>query len=404
MSDPSPVPSSSGPSNFRSKVGRSLVQALVIIFIIGILDVLAAQVCRSQCDFLFHLEHRKKYRIKNAVYHHGLTPNVSVMGRWGNSYYPFRVNSLGFRDGVVRNIPLKASGPRLLFIGDSFTEGQGVVFEKTFVGRIASVLKKDGIEVLNAAVSSYAPTVYYSKLRYLIETKGLEVSHVAVFIDISDIYDEAHWYRLRDDGTVGTRNKETSRVARQAFGKGIVATIRDNSLIVTLLYRLRDALVFYLRKMGPRTVQSIAKEDVDFDLWLEKTTGTREAEWIFDEKAEAAWGRVGIDQARDSMDRLWQFLKSRGIKMMIAAYPWPDNIVKGDSPSRHTRVWRDWATKRDVPFLDLFPVFIDGQDPERVLTEKFIPYDVHWNEQGHALVARSFLDFQKEAMPLAPVE
>jgi len=182
MSDPSPVPSSAGISDFRRKIGRALVQVLVVVIVIGILDVLAAEVCRSQCEFLFRLEHRKKYRVKDAVYHHGLTPNVSVMGRWGDSYYPFYVNSLGFRDGAVRNIPLKGQGPRLLFIGDSFTEGQGIAFEKTFVGRVATELKKDGVEVLNAAVSSYAPTVYYAKLRNLIETKGLEVSHVAVFI------------------------------------------------------------------------------------------------------------------------------------------------------------------------------------------------------------------------------
>ena len=73
---------------------------------------------------------------------------------------------------------------RVIVIGDSFAEGQGIVFEKSFAGLLKEQLKPNGTEVLNAAVSSYAPSVMYAKLKYLVETVGLEFDHVLAFIDV----------------------------------------------------------------------------------------------------------------------------------------------------------------------------------------------------------------------------
>ena len=49
--------------------------------------------------------------------------------------------------------------------------------------------------------------------------------------------------------------------------------------------------------------------------------------------------------------------------------------------------------KRSILFIDLFPDFIPiGQDPKEVIRKYFIPGDLHWNEEGHRLVARRFLE------------
>lgn len=82
---------------------------------------------------------------------------------------------------------------RVLLIGDSFTEGVGFEFSETFAGIAAESFAGRGVEVFNAAVVSYSPAIYYSKVRYLIEEVGLDLDAVVVFIDISDIADEA-WF------------------------------------------------------------------------------------------------------------------------------------------------------------------------------------------------------------------
>lgn len=92
----------------------------------------------------------RKYRIRSTVYHHDLAPSVEAIGVWGTRQYRVRTNSLGFKDKAIRQVPVKSPGRRILFIGDSFTEGIGLGFERTFVGIIGDELSNQGIDVLNA--------------------------------------------------------------------------------------------------------------------------------------------------------------------------------------------------------------------------------------------------------------
>ena len=79
----------------------------------------------------------------------------------------------------------------LAFIGDSFTEGIGYPYEKTFVGIIE---KESKLKIANIAVSSYSPIIYFFKTKELLND-GISFEHLIVFIDISDVQDEAEIYK-----------------------------------------------------------------------------------------------------------------------------------------------------------------------------------------------------------------
>src|SRR5882757_4373215 len=66
---------------------------------------------------------RKPFRIPDPMYTHTFKPNFDGYDVWGGSRYRFFTNSLGFRDASARSIPLVADRKRIVFIGDSFTEG-----------------------------------------------------------------------------------------------------------------------------------------------------------------------------------------------------------------------------------------------------------------------------------------
>ena len=134
--------------------------------------------------------HQKNINISHKIFHHHLLPNSKEM-QGGNGYPKFKVitNSLGFRDSKVREIDLKKKN-RIVFIGDSFTFGALLDYEYTVPGLADIYFREKGIEVLNAGVSSYSPSIYYYKTKFFIE-QGLKFSHLVVFIDISDIEDEA---------------------------------------------------------------------------------------------------------------------------------------------------------------------------------------------------------------------
>src|SRR6201988_2245753 len=145
-------------------------------------------------------EQRHGSRIAHAVYDHGFVAKFEGHEAWGNLRYPVITNSLGFKDASTRDVPLKSSSRRVLVMGDSFAEGVGMSFEDSFAGLLqrAGQERSDKVEFLNAGVVSYSPSIYYKKIKYLLDA-GLQVDEVVVFSDTSDVADEATSYFCIDD-------------------------------------------------------------------------------------------------------------------------------------------------------------------------------------------------------------
>jgi hypothetical protein len=94
------------------------------------------------------------------------------------------------------------------------------------------------------------------------------------------------------------------------------------------------------------------------------------------------------------MGMLRELLLKNGIELYLCVYPWPQQIVFDTAESRQVQYWREWAREEDVPFLEYFSAFMSAGKLE-ALHQYFIPGDIHWNEAGHALVARRFLEFYR---------
>lgn len=139
-----------------------------------------------------------KFRVAHPVYGHTFPPNYEGDEQWGTTRNNVVTNSLGFKDATSREVPLRPDRKRVLFVGDSFTEGVGVPYEETFVG-LGSAFPN--LDVLNAGVSDYGPSVYYLKTKYLLDL-GLQVNEIIVYVDISDVADEAVSYRFDANGNL----------------------------------------------------------------------------------------------------------------------------------------------------------------------------------------------------------
>jgi len=155
--------------------------------------------------------------------------------------------------------------------------------------------------------------------------------------------------------------------------------LKDNSI----LYRSYKVLKTYRREITSRSIVTTP---------LAAATNVPGAKWTFDEKEYNDYGIEGLKVAGDAMTKLRKFLTKRNINLTVAVYPWPDQIVRKDLDSRQVKFWREWTAKNDAKFLNLFPSFIDGRPPEDVYKKYFIPFDYHFNEQGHEMVAAKFLE------------
>ena len=122
--------------------------------------------------------------------------------RAGAAVYPFATNALGMVDDKPRRIEPSVAACRYLMIGDAAIEGYGVGWRQSVAGILARRWRVNGVDVLNAGVAGYSPTIHYRRIRHLVEDVGLRFGAVLVFVDASDIGEEWWTYDLDADGNV----------------------------------------------------------------------------------------------------------------------------------------------------------------------------------------------------------
>jgi hypothetical protein len=96
--------------------------------------------------------------------------------------------------------------------------------------------------------------------------------------------------------------------------------------------------------------------------------------------------------AESNMQKLVDLARRHGVKVTVSVYPWPVQIRLRDLASRQVSFWRDFATRNEIGFIDLFPLFIGpSKEPDEMYRRYFINGDLHWNVSGHRLVAEAVL-------------
>jgi hypothetical protein len=328
-------------------------------------------------------ERQRSARVVHEVYHHDLAPNFDGYDSWGEERYRLLTNSLGFKDFAVRAVPDIASTRRILLIGDSFTEAIGLTFERSFAGMMyyAGQARTDKVEFLNAGVASYSPIIYYKKTKYLLE-RGVRFDEVIVFVDTSDVQDEATAYFCIDDDP---------RYHQYCNPNGPPTNLCDP----TTFLPTSGVRFFEARFPVTNAVRVLVKQ------YLQMLTGNRK-EFILSTYGQSSWdipgvdmtGRCaplgvdgGIERAKRNMGLLADLLSQRAIPLTVVVYPWPQQLAHGNRDSRQVSLWRGFCRNRCKAFIDLFPAFFAAKEANTDWYERlFIFGDVHYSQAGNALV------------------
>ena len=361
-----------------------------IIFIVGFVVILLDLILAP-----FYAE--RIPNIKNAHYHHDLDANFRGVMTWGPRHYMVHTNSLGFKDRTNRAVQLKTDKYRIVFIGDSFTEGIGYPYEETFVGLIDRELAKSNYEVLNSGVSSFSPKLYYLKIKYLIENVGLKFDELDVYLDISDIQDEIEYEDFQPSGSYGF-----------AMANRLIFMVKKYSLIGNVAARKlillrREWLIRSIGAKLPQPAEQVqnkatpAGQDQEVaanpNLWGNVDAYLDErADWVYREEVFKKWGEKGVSLAAQNMDKLADLCKKYQIKLIIAVYPWPKEVLTKNFNSKNILIWEDFCKKREIPFLNCYPDFFNNRQDENIKDKYYLGGDVHFNQYGQKIMAKAWLD------------
>jgi len=369
---------------FYEKLGRAFSIFLICLYCLSI----------PLMDFFLGFRNFNAHKkiIDHPVYHHQLRPGKHDLAitdsRFLDHPYVMHINSQGLRRKEDISFRKPAGNYRILALGDSFTEGEGVNDEETFCYLVEQKLNQNRenhvyYEVLNAGVDSYAPILE----KIYLMTKGItfEPDFVVVFYDMSDLMQTQEYLKIAEFDKDG--NLIRISPAQQTFKKKFDIFMRTRFYFLGILYNTFKNKIFKDDDDSKAMLNSANKELLQFSISADQS------KWMTN------WQQVYKD-----IQDMYQFCQKNHIGFAVVVYPWGHQVnnFEWDIGRRGFNIPSDYTAppdvadtiiveleKRGIATLNLFPVFRNYVDGERLYFHK----DMHWTKEGHALAAQSIAAF-----------
>jgi len=366
-----------------------------IFLIVLIFDFVITNLFLKKNDFWENDKWKKKtHRIKSNIYHHDLQPNIVAYETWGGILKrKIITNSIGFRDKSKNIIEKESEKKRILLIGDSFIEGSGYDYEFTLAGLLSNKLGKN-YEILNSAVESYSPSIYFKKTEHYIN-EGFKFDKALVFLDLSDIYDEL-FINFDDQENIIVEVKTTEQNLKRKIKNNIYSIgwfLRDNLITFRFFYLVSDKteeiknylkLKYKSSKLLKKNFFKTTREDAIFY----RMTHIDRGFWTFnDEKFKEV--EKGLEQSDKYLKKLFNLLKLNNIESYLVIYPCPAQIEFGDQ--KHVTYWENFSKQNNINLINLYNIF-QSKNKKKLIFENFIYGDIHWNKQGTSKVLNEIVN------------
>ena len=298
------------------------------------------------------------------IYDHDLKKSFKANLEWSpGKTYLFCSDKNSFRT-FCDKMDLNSKEFDLAFIGDSFTEGVGVNYENTFVGRITN--NYEDLKIANLGVVSYSPSIYFTKIKHLLED-GYKFKRVIIYFDISDIYDDNRKYKLI--------NNRISR-KKSAVLSNIQRTLKSS--FPFLAYSLKTLKNDVFKKTN------VINKCTYLNYCHEKSS------WTFNNKF---FGDKEINKSLKFMEMTYELLRKNDIKMSVGIYPWPAQILYDNGQSKIVTLMNNFCMNKCEFFFNNFTDFFDETtfiDKEKIISKYYIEGDVHFNSLGNEKIFRNF--------------
>jgi hypothetical protein len=306
----------------RRRIGLGIASALVFAFLLAVLAL-----C-GELYFRFAYDQTDSFAFSRSSL------------RWFERHY--YLNRSAFRDDV-EYVPLRTAGkPRVSFLGDSFTEGQGIrEVEDRFVNRIRAARPDWEIQALCRAGLETEGEI---ELLKRVLDAGFQLDRVVLIYCLNDISDLVpSWGASMQQ--LAQRRRERGWLVRHSY--------------------LADAL--------------------DLRLLLQRDPGL--SDYFGNLRGAYAGATWTAQQAR--LRELTQMVQANGGTLLVVVFPFIHALGKDYAFADAHRALADFWSSQGIPMLDLLPVF-DGQPPDALRVNA---RDAHPNERANELAAQAILPF-----------
>jgi lysophospholipase L1-like esterase len=353
--------------------------------------------------------------------HHPYRAGVEYVDEAGHR---IATNSLGWKDATARRAVARDPAPRrrVVFLGDSFTEGLGLPADETPSAFAEAELGGDRYEVLNGGRVSYSPLLEYQRLKRFL-AHGYRADAVVVLPDLSDVQDELAYageyeyaadgepLRLRGSGHLPPVRWLYNRLALARWTRRGMQRLAGRTPPAEVAHAGREIVLDAAEAARLRTAAALPTAAY-LELSPEARAVLRHA-WVDHAPSREGWARDGLRRLEASLARLHALAERRGMRFLVVVYPWPQVLYTEHDPARYRELrrrfprWfhereqlhgsrpsagaaafrsaiREVCAARSIPFLDLFPAF--SEDPDWPLL--FLAGDVHFSPAGSRLVGR----------------
>jgi hypothetical protein len=328
--------------------------------------------------------HREPFERHDAVLHHRFIPGAQGRYRTTEFDAAYVINSLGLRDRETsREKPAGVS--RILMLGDSFTEGNGVEAEEAFSGQLQVMLDQAGLgkrwQVINAGVGSYSPLLEYLYLKN--GGLSLQPDLVILSFDLSDVYDDIHYAQLAlfdaDGEPVAVRGQPLNRPWPLRFLVAIKDLLKKHSRIYSLVRRRLD--VKRIRQ----------KSNFSGDFRFDKYAMLRED---VEPQDDRDW-----TLSYQYLLKIRDLLRSRGIHFWVVVYPYGHQISREEWGIGRAFWGFETGKVYSTRAQDLVEQFCrrngirvintceDFRETARSIYPLYFENDGHWRPAGHTVVA-----------------
>ncbi len=366
-----------GGSKLREVVKGALLSIVTIIICLGALEIVL-RMLGEKGEGYYH-------PVADNILHHKFKPFSTGRLRTSELDTDYNISSLGLRDKEY-SVQKPANTFRILMLGDSFTEGDGVFSSETFSKRLEEKLQtRQGamkFEVINAGVGSYSSLLEYLYLKHC----GLRFNPDLVILnfDLSDVYDDISYTALArfDENGIPV----AVRSEPEQFGlKGPMAAIKDWLKNNTWLYSFIYTRISRQRELRNRERDFIAG-DIHRNKYamLEETYVDSDSNWALTHKY--------LLLTRD-------LLKEKGIDFWMTVYPYGLQVhpKEWNAGRKFWHLKQDtvystwpqeqlerWATGNNITVINMCP---DFKERSKTLFPLYWDLNGHWVAAGHQLVA-----------------